>query len=74
GGYYEHGNQHTENGKIVFNTGGNAFLADLGVAVKGSKMTYWIKYLPVVHQVYNVDNLSSITGGNRLNLGIRFRF
>lgn len=74
GGYYEHGNQHTENGKIVFNTGGNAVLADLGVAVKGSKMTYWIKYLPVVHQVYNVDNLSSITGGNRINVGVRFKF
>lgn len=74
GAYYEHGNQHTEEGKIVFNTGGNAVLADLGVAVKGKTMTYWLKYLPVIHQAYHVDDLSTIQGGNRLNLGIRYRF
>ncbi|SFT39126.1 hypothetical protein SAMN05216474_0293 [Lishizhenia tianjinensis] len=74
GAYFEHGEQHTEDGKIVFNTGGNAVLADIGVAVKTSKLTYWMKFLPVIHQSYNVDALSTIRGGKRLNLGIRYRF
>lgn len=74
GVYAEHGDRHTEDGKYQFNTGGNAVLADLGLAVKSKSFTYWLKFLPVVTQSYNVDQISSIQGGNRLNVGVRYRF
>ena len=72
--YYERGKQHLNDDKLVFNTGGEALLADLGVQFKWKRYMVWGKYLPVLYQNYTTDHLSDISGGNRLNVGMRVLF
>lgn len=68
--YYEQSDQHKEGKIIQTNTGGEAYFFTTGAQILRSNWTLSIQFQTPFKQVYNTDQISIISAGNRWTTGL----